>query len=318
MKILNTIGEKFSEQGKEILSEIGATDYLDLTQEKLLEVVDKYDAAIIGLGLNFNKEVLDRAKNLKIIATATTGLDHIDVERAKQKAVEILSLKGEDEFLNSITGTAELAFGLIISLLRYIPWSFDDVKNYRWDRESFRGYNLAGKTFGVIGVGRLGRMTVRYAKAFGMNIIAYDPHVENTGCEKVSFGELIGRSDIISIHVHLNKETENMFNAEIFEKMKPNAFLINTSRGKIVNEDDLLVALKNKKIAGYGTDVLADELDFDKNFSNHPLVEYAKNNRNVIILPHTGGMTYESREATDIFIAEKLKKYIEKHYGVFS
>lgn len=314
MKILNTIGEKFSEQGKKILSDVGETDYLDLAQEKLLEVVGKYDAAVIGLGLNLNKEVLDRAKNLKIIATATTGLDHIDFEHAKTKGIEILSLKGEDEFLNSITGTAELAFGLILSLLRYIPWSFDDVKNYKWDRESFRGYNLAGKTLGVVGVGRLGRMTVRYATAFGMNVIAYDPHIENIGCEKVSFDELIGRSDVISIHVHLNKETENMFNAETFEKMKPDAFLINTSRGKIVNENDLLVALKNKKIAGYGADVLSDELYFEKNFSNHPLVEYAKNSRNVIILPHTGGMTYESREATDIFIAEKLKDYI-KNYG---
>ncbi len=315
MKILNTIGEKFSGQGKKILSEIGEADYLDLTQEKLLEIINKYDAAVIGLGLNFNKEVLDKANNLKIIATATTGLDHIDANYAKQKSVEILSLRGEDEFLNSITGTAELAFGLILCLLRYIPWSFDDVKNYRWDRESFRGYNLAGKTLGVVGVGRLGRMTVRYGKAFGMNVIVCDPNVENSGCEKVSFEDLVARSDIISIHVHLNKETENMFNAEAFEKMKPNAFLINTSRGKIVNEDDLLTALKNKKIAGYGADVLADELDFDKNFSNHPLVEYAKNNSNLIILPHTGGMTYESREATDIFIAQKLKNYIENNHA---
>ncbi len=312
MRILNTIGEKYSERGKEILGQLGQVDYLSLTQNQLLEIADKYNVIFVGLGLNLNKEFFDKAKNLKIIVTATTGLDHIDVEYAKQKGVEILSLRGENEFLNSITGTAELSFGLIISLLRYIPWSFDDVKNYKWNRESFRGYNLAGKTLGVVGVGRLGRMLVRYGKAFGMNVIANDPHAGDIECEKVSFDELIGRSDIISIHVHLSRETENMFNLEVFGKMKPNAFLINTSRGKIVNEDDLLIVLKDKKIAGYGTDVLADELDFDKNFSNHPLVEYAKNNKNVIILPHTGGMTYESREMTDVFMAEKLKRFLNK------
>jgi len=154
-----------------------------------------------------------------------------------------------------------------------------------------------------------------YGKAFGMKIIYFDPHIDNKEYEKTDFDNLLKQSDIISIHVHLNNETENLFNSEVFSKMKNSAFLINTSRGKIVNEEDLLEALKNKKIAGYGADVLADELEFEKNFSNHSLVEYSKNNRNVIIVPHIGGMTYESRELTDIFIAEKLKSYIENNYG---
>lgn len=103
-----------------------------------------------------------------------------------------------------------------------------------------------------------------------------------------------------------------MFNKTAFSRMKNNAYLINTSRGKIVNEKNLLEALKNKKIAGYATDVLADELNFDKKFKNHPLVEYARKNSNLIIVPHIGGMTYESREATDIFIAQKLERYFKK------
>ena len=101
-----------------------------------------------------------------------------------------------------------------------------------------------------------------------------------------------------------------MFNYDIFKKMKNNAYLINTARGKIVNEEDILKALKEKQIAGYGTDVLAGELEFADNFSNHPLVEYSKNNQNLIIVPHIGGMTYESRASTDVFIANKLAKYL--------
>lgn len=309
-KILNTIGEKFSPQGKEILASLGQTDYLDLDQNGLLNIIEKYDIILVGLGLNIDKEVIDKAKNLKIIVTATTGLDHIDISCAESKSIKILSLRGENEFLDTITGTAELAFGLIIDLLRYTPWAFDDVKNYHWDREKFRGYNLSGKTLGIVGLGRLGKMMAVYARAFGMKIIYCDPRVDNKEYEKADFEKLLAQSDVISIHVHLNNETENLFNKEAFSKMKKSAFLINTSRGKIVNEEDLLEALKNNKIAGYGTDVLADELEFEKNFSNHPLVEYSKNNRNVIIVPHIGGMTYESRELTDIFIAEKLKNFL--------
>ena len=191
-----------------------------------------------------------------------------------------------------------------------------DVKNYRWDRESFRGRNLYGLTLGVIGLGRLGKWMARYGNAFGMDVLYHDPklltsNVDSLGTE-ASFDELLQKSDVISIHVHLNKETENMFNAEVFKKMKNTAYLINTARGDIVHEGDLLNALQSQEIAGYGTDVLAGELNFNKEFSKHPLVEYAKESRNVIIVPHIGGMTVESRERTDIFIAEKLKKFLKK------
>ena len=142
-----------------------------------------------------------------------------------------------------------------------------------------------------------------------------DPAVEEDtvqGCEKTSFNNLLKESDVISIHVHLNKETENMFNAETFKKMKKEAHLVNTARGGIVDENALLDVLKGGFIAGYATDVLADELSFNTGFKSYPLVEYAKDHRNVIIAPHIGGMTVESRERTDIFIAEKLKKFLLK------
>ncbi|MBI2047951.1 MAG: hydroxyacid dehydrogenase [Parcubacteria group bacterium] len=315
-KILNTIGEAYTQEARDILSRVGEVEYKPLTQKDLVNNIDNYDIVVIGLGLNFNKDILKKADKLKIIATATTGLDHIDLDAARERGIEILSLRGETEFLNTITGTAELAMGLLIDLVRFTPWAFDNVKEYKWEREKFRGHNLYGKTLGIVGMGRLGTWMARYGKAFGMNIIYYDPHaklptsdVSSLG-QGVSFDELLEKSDIISLHAHLNKETENMFNAEVFKKMKNTAYLINTARGGIVDEKALLNALKNKEIAGYGTDVLADELSFNNGFTNHPLIEYAKQNRNVIIVPHIGGMTVESRERTDIFIAEKLKKHL--------
>lgn len=314
-KILNTVGKKFGETGRKILAEIGQADYLDLTQEELEKIISQYDILFVALGLNINKRVIDRGVNLKIIATATTGLDHIDATYAKLRGIEILSLRGEDEFLSTITGTAELAFGLIIDLLRFTPLAFGAVKNYEWNNQKFRGHNIYGKTLGIVGLGRLGKLLARYGNGFKMKVLAVDPNVSGEemlkfNCKKVDFETLLSESDVISIHVHLAPETENMFNAEIFKKMKNTAYLINTSRGKIVNEADLLDALKNRDIAGYAADVLADELSFGGGFSAHPLVEYAKNNNNLIIVPHIGGMTYESREATDIFIAEKIKKFL--------
>lgn len=315
-KILNTIGDVFTPEAKEILGQWGKVDYLIPAQDKLAEIVGEYDIFVVGLGLNFTKEIFDKATNLKVIATATTGLDHIDVEYAKSKGIEILSLRGENEFLDTITGTAELAFGLLIALVRQIPAGFDSVKNYEWNREKFRGHSLYGKTLGIVGLGRLGKWMARYGVAFGMKVIACDPYVtdeifEKLNCRKVNFENLLKESDVVSVHVHLNKETENMFNKNAFEAMKKTVFIINTSRGKIVDEKDLLEALENKKIAGAASDVLANELDFDKNFTSHPLIEYTKHNNNLIIVPHIGGMTYESREATDIFIAQKLKRYLE-------
>lgn len=314
-KILNTVGEIFAEEGKKVLSELGEAHYLSLTQEKLEEIIGDYDIIFVQLGLNITKSVIDKALNLKVIATATTGLDHIDVEYAKSKSIPVISLRGEDEFLRTVTGTAELAFGLIIDLLRFTPFAFDSVKNYEWDRERFRGHNLYGKTLGIVGLGRLGKLMASYANGFKMKVLAVDPNISEEemlkfNCEKVDFETLLAQSDVISIHVHLMPETENMFNAPVFSKMKKTAYLINTARGKIVNESDLLRALENKEIAGYAADVLSDELNFENGFDNHPLVGYAKNNNNLIIVPHIGGMTIESREATDIFIAQKLKNFL--------
>lgn len=309
-KILNTVGPKFADLGKDILSRLGAVDYRNLTQIQLEEAIEDYDILFVQLGLNVDERVIDRGKKLKVIATATTGLDHIAVEYAKKKGIQIISLRGEDEFLRTIPGTAELAFGLIIALYRKIPFAFESVKRNEWNREGYRGHNLRGKTLGILGLGRLGKMMAAYGAAFGMRVIAHDPQVTDA---RATFDELLRESDVLTVHIHLTLETENLLGRASFQKMKRGALLINTARGKIVNEVDVINALEDGQLGGYGADVLADELSFGATFASNPLVEYAKTHENVIIVPHIGGMTYESREATDTFIAEKLEKLLRQY-----
>ncbi|HAT73371.1 MAG: 4-phosphoerythronate dehydrogenase [Candidatus Moranbacteria bacterium GW2011_GWF2_36_839] len=317
MRILNTIGPVFSKEAKKILDSAGKVDYLNIvTQEQLQDRIGNYEIAVIGLGLNYDKKIIDAGKKLRIIATASTGTDHIDLRYAQKKGIKVLCLKNDRNFLDTITGTAELAFLLILLLSRNILLANRSAMDYCWT-EKFRGHNLYQKTLGIVGLGRLGTMMAKYGKAFGMNVVACDPYQKSVAfskskSKKVEFKELLKISDIISIHVHLNEETENMFDKKAFDLMKKNAIIINTSRGRVVNEKDIIGALKKRKIAGYGTDVLVDELNFNKKFKNNALIEYAKKNENVIITPHIGGVTFESREATDVFTAKKVINEIIK------
>lgn len=311
-KILVTIGEKFSKEGKKILAQIGDSKYLRGNRDTLLASIEDRTVLVIGIGHVIDREMIDKAPNLKIIASATTGLDHVDLKYAQQQNITVLSLKGETEFLRSITPTAELSLGLMIALIRNTHAAYESVKRNEWDRDAYEGHTLSGKTLGVIGIGRLGSLMAEYGKALGMDVIYTDPEVDSIDYKKVSFNDVIKQSDVISIHVHLNDENERMFNAKVFEQMKSTAFLINTSRGQIVDESALLAALATGTIAGYATDVLANELSFPDSLAENPLITYAREHDNVIITPHIGGMTVEAREATDIFIAKKIKQQCER------
>ena len=305
MKILVTI-EQFNPEAKKILERLGEVEYRQ-------GFLSDGEIIIVGLGLRIDKEVITAAPKLKLIATATTGLDHIDVGYAQEKGIKVVSLQGED--LKEITGTAELAFGLILSLMRRIPESFNDIKAGNWDRKKFLGNNLAGKMLGIIGLGRLGSIMAKYGQAFGMSVMAYDSRKEAVGnAQLVDFDTLLAKADIISIHAPLNGQTVNMFNESVFKKMKDSAYLINTARGAIVNETDLLAALESKIVAGYAADVLSGEVEFRKDASGHPLVKYAKIHDNIIITPHIGGYTVESRAMTDVIIAKKVHDLAKKDF----
>lgn len=305
MKILNTIGPRFDSAAKKVLERVGEVSYRILSQDEFTYAVEDYEALVIGLGLRVDKKIIDTASRLKLIATATTGLDHIDVSYAEEKGITVLSLRSED--LKAVTGTAELAFALILSLTRRVPEALDAVRSGNWEREKFLGNNLSGKTLGIVGLGRLGSLMAQYGRTFGMRVIAYDPYQDaSDSAQLVDFNTLLAKSDVVSIHAPLSSETTNMFNEEVLSRMKQGAFLINTARSPIVNEAEVLIALKNKKIAGYAADVLSGENEFGKDVSKHPLIAYAQDHRNLIITPHIGGYTAESRATTDVIIAKKV------------
>ncbi len=311
-RILCTIGKEFTPEAKKILESIGTVDYATPTQAQLIKNIGVYHAVVTQLGLQFDANVLKHASNLRFIATATTGTDHIDLKATKQQGITVLSLKDAKDLLEDIPSTAEHAWGLLLALVRHTAPAAEAVSQGQWNGKPFAGMELKGKTLGIIGVGRLGRIIAGYGRAFGMKIIGYDlQKIPASVCTQVSLNTLLKTSDVVSLHVHLTPETEGMIGEKEFQHMKPTAMLINTARGKIVDEQALLFALKKKRIAGYAADVLTGETRFDQDCSGDPLVMHSKKHKNVLLTPHIGGRTHEARTKTDIFIAKKLRSTIK-------
>lgn len=307
LKILCTIGKEFASEAKAILVPIGTVDYATPTQEKLSTIIGKYDAIVTQIGYRFDASVLKKAKHLRCIATATTGTDHIDLVAAKKLNITVLSLKEAKDLLEDIPSTAEHTWGLLLALIRNVIPSTLDVLGGAWNGKPFAGTELKGKTIGIIGMGRLGRMVAKYGNSFDMNVIGCDVRsIPSSICKQVSLKTLLKTSDVVSLHVHLTQTTERMIGSQALKLMKPTAVLINTARGRLVDERALLSALKAKSIAGYAADVLAGETYFRGKCSGDPLVRYARTHGNVLLTPHIGGRTAEARRATDMFIAKKL------------
>ena len=284
-----------------------------LNKKELIEIL-KNDKSINALFTNPNKQgfILDEEvfinSNIKIINTASTGTNHIDKVYCTNNNIKIYSLTKDYDLINQLTSTSELAFGLMISLLRKIPFSFDSVKNYEWNYEKYIGRQVKDFNLGVIGFGRLGKMMVHYGLAFGMNVYVYDPYqkVEIENVNQVNLNNLLINSDVVSLHVHVTDETRKMINKDFIEKMKNNSYLINTSRGELVDELEILKNLENDKLAGYGTDVIADEFS---DIKKSKLIEYSKNEKyNIVITPHIGGMTYEGQNKAFYHAMNKFNK----------
>ena len=272
---------------------------------------------VVGLRHQIDKKWIDAMPNLKIIASPATGYNHLDVEYAHKKGIKIISLRGRTSFLKNIPSTAEETMALIFSLARHISASFDDVKRGHWDRLRWRGHQLLHKTIGLLGFGRLGKLVAKYSKPLGMKVIACDPYIsKNTmkkmGVGKVEMNYLFKHSDIVSLHVLLNKDVYNLVKAKHFKMMKPSVYLINTARGELIEKGALEKALKNKWIAGAALDVMWNERGDGGHLKNNSLVEYAKKNNNLIIVPHIGGATFEAMETTQDFVADLVERTLNK------
>jgi D-3-phosphoglycerate dehydrogenase len=317
LKILVTEPESCHKDYLALLRDIGKVFSKKIPRRELLKKISDYDILIIGVETIVDRRLLDRAKKLKIIGSHTTGVDHIDIDYATQKSIRIVTLRNESEALKNVTATAEHTMALILSLIRKIPWVFDAVRKKKWERNKYFGNQLFGKTMGVIGYGRLGSMVAKYGISFGMKVIAYDPYVDKQKMIQgqvlpVNLNSLLGESDIVTVHVKLTKETEGLIGYKEFQIMKSKRpIFVNTSRGKVVNENALLKALEKKWISGAAIDVLSTETISANPLLNNPLVEYAKKNQNLLITPHLGGATFESMRTTGLYIGEKIKDIIK-------
>ena len=239
-RILNAEPDGYSREALGILKSIGQVTEQQMSREELLATISDYDILIVRLGLQIDHEIIQRAKKLKVIVTATTGTDHIDLALAAKSGIKVLSLKGEIDFLRSIPATAELTWGLIIALVRNLPGACpDQCKKSVWDRESYRGFDLSGKTLGILGLGRIGEKVAKYGLAFGMRVIAFDLDDKKRvpGVKMMeSMEDLLHETQILTIHLPLNGVTENLINEQSIAELPDNAWIVNTSRGAILNE----------------------------------------------------------------------------------
>ena len=254
-------------------------------------------------GYILNKEILQNS-SVKLINTASTGLNHINQNDCKKLNIKIISLTKDFKLIKKLPSTSELSFGLMINLQRNIIQSFQSVKNRKWDYTPFIGQELSSLTIGIIGLGRLGNLMANYAKAFGMRVFYYDPFKETRKYKKTNLKRLLQIADVISIHAHVNNQTKYMINKKILRFAKKKPVIINTSRGELVNEQDIIWGLKNKIISGYGADVIEKEFI---GINKSPIIKNI-NKYNIIITPHIGGMTYQGQLRAYNYAINKLGK----------
>ncbi len=280
------------------------------------QLLKKAEAILAPLGYYVGKDKIDKMPCLKCIGSNTTGHPHIDIEYAAKKGIKVITLKDHQDFLDTITPTSELTWGLIIALTRKLLPAAKSVTDGQWSRWPFGGEHMLSRMkLGVIGLGRLGKKVARYGMAFDMDVGYFDPYVESSaGIQRYSqLKDLVSWADIITLHVPHEPETENLISKEIISYCKPGAFFINTSRGELVDHTALLNALQTKSIGGAALDVLDGE--FIPGFENHvlenTLVQYARKNDNLIITPHIGGSTRDAWKLTQEYTIKKMIEYFE-------
>ena len=276
-----------------------------LTSEQLKNVIGDYDVLIMRVDPAITEEVLDAAKNLKVIGVCSVGLNHINMDCAKAKGIQVFNAPG----LNA-NAVAELTLSKMLDMSRHtMPANVDVKVNHQWDKYKFVGRELRGRTLGILGFGRIGQLVAGLAHAFKMNIVAYDPFLpdekfgENNATKMETIEELLKVADYVTIHMPLLPTTKNLINAKSIETMKPDCIVLNMARGGIVNEQDMYEALKAGKIGGYATDVMVDELSEGADF-NSPLFECD----NFIVSPHLGAQTVDASRDIGAHIIAKVKE----------
>ena len=301
MKILVT--DEIAEEAMNKLKEKHEVVFQELRGEELKKEIGNYDALMVRSATKVTKDIIQAAERLKVIGRAGVGVDNIDVEEATKKGIIVV---------NSPTGAsisvAELTIGHMISLARHLTKADKTMKEGIWAKKQLKGRELHGKTLGIVGCGNIGKVVAKYAKAFNMEVIGYDPflskeEMEEHGIKKVdSLEELMKTADFVSLHIPHIPQTHHLINEKMLSLMKPTAYLINCARGGIVDEEALYEALKEKKIAGAALDVYEKEPP-----EKSPLFEL----ENVVFTPHLGASTVEGQIRAGVICAEQILKVLD-------
>ncbi len=292
------ICDAIAEDGVQILRNAAEVDIkTGLKEAELVAIVGDYDGLMVRSATKITRAVLEAATKLQIIGRAGVGVDNIDVEAATERGVIVVNSPG-----GNTIAVAELVLGMMLSLVRNVVPATQSMAQGQWKRSSLMGTQVLGKTLGVIGVGRIGSEVIKRAQSFGMHVLGYDPFLttqraKDLGIEALTIDEICERADFITIHTPLTKDTKHLFNAERMARMKDGAFLINCSRGGIIDETALYEALKSGKLGGAGLDVYEQEPPQDLPLRDLP---------NVVLTPHLGASTEEAQSEVALDVARQI------------
>lgn len=299
MKIL--ICDNLNQQVYKELETIG--DCVDISKSNsrdkdLANHIKDCEIVVIRSATKLTKEVLDKAEQLKIIARCGVGIDNVDLDFAKSKNIFVTNAPSAN-----LISVVELTVALIISASRKLSLADSHLKKGEWNRSQFLGNELYGKTLGIVGFGKAGRLVAERMKSFGMSIVFYDPYVTdwNGSEESIKLDDLLRTADVVSIHVIKTKDTENLISKDMLDLLKPSSVIINTSRGGVLDEDYLFELLESEKIFGAGLDVYSNEPP--KNVDRY-------NGLNLVTTPHIGASTNEAQLKAGLETIENIKKIL--------
>jgi D-3-phosphoglycerate dehydrogenase len=305
------VTEPLAERGLDLIREEHEVDVrTDLAAGDLAADVEPYDALVVRSQTKVTADVVEAARNLKVIARAGIGLDNVDVDAATRRGIMVVNAPQ-----SNVLSAAEHTMALLLALARNVPNADAGLRAGRWDRERFQGVELHGKTLGVVGLGRVGTMVAQRALAFGMRLIAFDPYVSRDRARSLGIelmpdlGALLVQSDFVTIHLPRTSETESLIGPRELALMKEGARLINTARGGIVDEAALAEALRSGRLAGAALDVFAEEPA-----TEHPLFGLP----NVVVTPHLGAATQEAQDKAGVAIAEMVKLALRGEFVPFA
>jgi D-3-phosphoglycerate dehydrogenase len=295
------VSDSIDQVGIDILSQVAQVDVkTNLSPEELTQIIPEYDALMIRSGTRVTTEVIEAGTQLKIIGRAGVGVDNVDVPAATRRGILVVNSPE-----GNTVAAAEHAVAMMLSLSRYVPDANQSVKAGKWDRKSFTGVEVYKKTLGIVGLGKIGSHVASIARAMGMRLLAFDPYLsmeraEQLGCQLVEMDFLLQESDYITLHMPKTSETYHLINAAAFDKMKPTARIVNCARGGIIDEEALVEALKQGKIAGAALDVYEQEpLQTDSGLRSL--------GKEIILTPHLGASTEEAQVNVAIDVAEQIR-----------